>query len=136
MGLRMNFSPKINAKLVTGLLLCLVGGVAFAATGSAPANSIGEVAQNVQGSFSALAKLISSGAYIAGMLFVIFSLFKFKAHKDQPQQVPIGAPIALLFIGAALIFLPSIMKTAGSTAFGGSASTAGVSGISNISTTQ
>jgi hypothetical protein len=33
-------------------------------------------------------------------------------------QIPIGTPIALLFIGAALIFLPSLLKVAGETLFG------------------
>jgi len=37
-------------------------------------------------------------------------LQKFKAHKEQPTQVPISQPIALLFIAAALIFVPSVFK--------------------------
>jgi intracellular multiplication protein IcmD len=34
---------------------------------------------------------------------------KFKQHKDNPTQTPIGTPIALVFIAAALLFLPSIL---------------------------
>jgi intracellular multiplication protein IcmD len=120
--------------LVTGMILCVVSaGVAMAATGNAPAGSIGSVAETIQSSFGNLAKVLTAGAYVMGIGFVIASLFKFKAHKDNPTQVQIGAPIALLFIGAAMIFIPSVMKTGGATVFGSNASTGGVSGISTIS---
>ncbi|MFN7095985.1 MAG: DUF6750 family protein [Gammaproteobacteria bacterium] len=119
--------------LLTGMFLCVAAGAAMAASGNAPAGSIGSVAQNIQGSFSNLAKVLTGGAYVMGIGFVIASLFKFKAHKDNPTQVQIGTPIALLFIGAAMIFLPSVMKTGGATVFGTAASTGGVSGVSGIS---
>lgn len=121
--------------LITGMILCVVSaGVAMAAgTGGAPAGSIGSVAQIVQSSFSNVAKVMTAGAYVMGIGFVIASLFKFKAHKDNPTQVQIGTPIALLFIGAAMIFIPSVMKTGGATVFGSQASSAGVSGISGLS---
>ncbi len=54
---------------------------------------------------------------------------KFKQHKDNPTQIPIGTPIALIFIGAALLFLPSILSVTGNTMFGtGGGSTAGSAG--------
>jgi hypothetical protein len=37
---------------------------------------------------------------------------------DNPTQIPIGTPIALIFIAAALIFLPTIFNVAGGTIFG------------------
>lgn len=40
------------------------------------------------------------------------------ALKDKPTQIPVGTPIALLFIAAALLFLPSILGVAGETMFG------------------
>ena len=43
---------------------------------------------------------------------------KFKQHKDNPTQVPIGTPIALVSVEAALLFLPSILTVAGNTMFG------------------
>jgi len=46
------------------------------------------------------------------------AIAKFKQHKDNPTQIPIGTPIALLFIGAALLFLPTILQIAGGTIFG------------------
>lgn len=100
-----------------GVVLAQTGGSSGGA-GSAPQGSIGEVAENIQSSFGALAQVIVGGSYIGGFGFVLGSIFKFKAHKDNPTQIPIGTPIALLFIGAAMIFLPQIFTIAGTTMFG------------------
>ena len=52
--------------------------------------------------------------------------------KDNPTQIPISKPIALLFVAAALIFVPSVFKATGGTLFGDGASQAveGVEGFS------
>lgn len=92
--------------------------------------TIGSVATQVTTSFSALAKLITAASYVAGMGFALSAILKFKQHKDNPQQIPIGTPIALLFIAAGLIFLPTIFGVAGQTIFGSSATAGGVSGVS------
>jgi intracellular multiplication protein IcmD len=52
--------------------------------------------------------------------FSIGAIMKFKQHKDNPTQIPIGTPIALIFIAAALLFLPTILGIAGATMFGSS----------------
>jgi intracellular multiplication protein IcmD len=36
------------------------------------------------------------------------AILHFKQHKDGPTQIPIGTPISLEFIAAALLFLPTI----------------------------
>ena len=89
---------------------------------------LGGVADNVTGSMQSLAKLVSAMSYVLGMGFAVGAVFKFKAHKDNPTQIPVGTPIALIFIAAVLIFLPSIFDVAGSTLFKGSAQQAGVTG--------
>jgi intracellular multiplication protein IcmD len=71
---------------------------------------------------SNLAQLMTANSYVAGMAFAIGAIAKFKAHKDNPTQIPIGTPIALLFVAAALIFIPTIFSTAGSTLFGSTGS--------------
>lgn len=96
-------------------------------------DNLGKVASTITGSFGQLAKLITAGAYMAGIGFCMASMLKFKAHKDNPTQIPIGTPIALLFIGAALIFLPNIFKIAGYTIFGGTSGAGGVSGTTGLS---
>jgi intracellular multiplication protein IcmD len=117
-------------KVVLGLLAltCFVAGTAaFAAV-----SGIGSVATNVTTNFAAVAKLITAASYVAGMAFAVGAIIKFKAHKDNPTQIPIGTPIALLFVGAALIFMPSVFKVSGATLFGGSGTVAGPSGIASF----
>jgi intracellular multiplication protein IcmD len=53
---------------------------------------------------------------------------KFKQHKDNPTNIPIGTPIALVFIAAALLFLPSILEITGGTMFTSGGETAGPTG--------
>jgi len=93
----------------------------------ATGTTLGGVASTITASFTQVTKLITGGSYLAGIAFSIGAIMKFKMHKDNPQQVPIGTPIALLFIAAALLFLPSVLSVAGSTIFG-SATTAGPTG--------
>lgn len=82
------------------------------------AETIGAIATGVTESFAGLAKLITAGAFLAGIGFAMAAIFKFKAHKDNPQQIPIGTPIALLFVAAALMFLPLVYGSMGETIFG------------------
>ena len=120
---------KIVTRLIFAAVCFSVGSVVWAASTSA---GLGEVAHQVTGNLGNIARLITAGAYVAGMAFAVGAIVKFKAHKDNPTQVPIGMPIAMLFIGAALIFVPSVFKSAGGTMFGGSGKVAGVSGISSF----
>lgn len=116
-------------KVVLGALAltCLVLGTsAFAISG------IGSVAAQVTSNVANLAKLVTAASYVAGMAFAVGAIVKFKAHKDNPTQIPIGQPIALLFVGAALIFIPTVFKVSGSTLFGASGTVAGVSGITSF----
>ncbi len=92
--------------------------------------TIGGVASLITGSFVQLAKLITASSYLAGLGFAIGAILKFKQHKDNPTQIPVGTPIALLFISSALLFLPSILQITGNTLFGAQGGTiAGPSGI-------
>lgn len=84
------------------------------------------------GNISALAKLITAGSYVAGLGFALGAILKFKAHKDNPTQSSLSTPIALLFIAAALIFIPAIFQTSGATLFGSYAATAPVDGLASF----
>lgn len=109
------------------LALISVGLVIF--SGEAMSLTLGGMASSITKSFNSIAKLVTGGAYVAGMAFAVGAIVQFKAHKDNPTQVPVGKPIALVLIAAALIFLPSILDTTGNTMFGsGVASTAGPGG--------
>ena len=124
-------------KMATRFLLALVCfSMGTAALAAASGTGVGAIATQVTTNLGAIAKLITAGAYVAGMAFAVGAIVKFKAHKDNPTQVPIGMPIALLFIGAALIFVPSVFKSAGGTMFGSSGYVATVSGIQSFGATK
>ena len=91
--------------------------------------TLGDMAASMTKSFENLAKLITAGSYLAGLGFSIGAIMKFKQHKDNPTQIPIGTPIALVFIASALLFLPSILGVTGQTMFGEDGKVAGPSGI-------
>lgn len=122
---------KMKARLTINHLVGCLGSLAMLlVAGDALAGgsmTIGGMATQITGSFESLAKLITAGSYLAGLGFSIGAIMKFKQHKDNPTQIPIGTPIALVFIAAALLFLPSILKVAGQTMFGGG-ETAGPTG--------
>lgn len=100
----------------------------------ATADNLGKVAENLVGTFGSLTKLITAGSYLAGLGFAIGALLKFKQHKDNPTQITIGQPIALLFIAAALLFLPTILGVTGASLFSTGGTVSGPSGT--IFTTQ
>ncbi len=98
--------------------LSMLSGVALAAPDIDSSYTLGSVANQVTGSFRELGMLMIAGCYIGGFGLVCASMFKFKAHKDNPTQVPLGTPVALFSIGVLLAFLPAILSPAGVTIFG------------------
>jgi intracellular multiplication protein IcmD len=121
--------------LTGGAIFCLCFGIDVFAASSisyASGQGIGAVAGAVKGNLKNIASLITAGAYVAGMGFAVGAIVKFKAHKDNPTQVAISVPIAMLFIGAALLFAPSVFKTTGATLFGASGTQATISGVQSF----
>src|SRR5210317_611881 len=103
-------------------------GLLAASSAFADSATLGTLAANVTGSFQAIGELMTGVAYLAGLGFGISAVFKFKQHKDNPTQIPIGTPFALLAVSVVLIFLPSIYKPAGQTIFGGDQTGGGFTG--------
>ena len=92
--------------------------------------TLGTMASSITNSFKSITKMVTGGCYIAGLAFSVTAILQFKQHKDNPTQVTIGKPIALVFIAAALLFMPSILSVAGYTMFGSSGgSVAGSTGM-------
>ena len=116
-----------NKKSIVGSLLAF-GLLAVSGVAIADALTLGGMASQITSSFESVTKLITGTSYLAGLGFSIGAIMKFKQHKDNPTQIPIGTPIALIFIAAALLFLPSILDVAGETMFGSQGSVAGPTG--------
>ena len=111
------------------VLLSLLGTVAIMSMDqSMAATTIGGMATSVTKNFTAIGEMLIGLAYVAGIGFGISAIFKFKAHKDNPSQVPIGTPFALLGISVLLVFLPGLYAPAGKTIFGKDPTIGGASG--------
>ena len=114
-----NLLNKISANkgfAVAGLMLV---GSLFAVAHAAEDIGLGGIANNIKGNLGAVEQLIIALCYIGGIAFAGAAIMKFKQYKDNPQSGTLGQPIALIFIAAALVWLPQIIKTSGETVFGG-----------------
>lgn len=89
------------------------------------AATFSDMATNLSSQFTAIGQLMTGTAYIAGIGFGIAAIFKFKQHKDNPTQVPIGTPFAMLAISVLLVFLPGLYKPAAKSIYGTTANIGG-----------
>jgi intracellular multiplication protein IcmD len=112
------------AVLAVTALVSLFSVGAFAET-----KTLGDMADNLTKVFPSFVKLVVAISYIAGIGFAAAGIMKFKQHKDNPTQVPLGGPIAMIFIAAALIYLPTIIQSTGATVFGGDGKTGSAVGV-------
>ena len=106
---------KKIVKVVAVLALCFTGLYAASALG---AEGLSGLSDRVGEGFKSIGKIMMATAYVSGFGLTIAAIFKFKQHKDNPQQVPMGTPITMLLVGIALIFLPNFIKPAGESIFG------------------
>lgn len=126
---------KLKNKTLVSFLVIIIGLLAMPlamAELKEDTLTLGGVANEIIQSFSNVAKFITASFYLLGTGFIGSAIFKFRAHKDNPTQIPVGTPIALTFIGAAFLYTPSLFGTAGMTMFGSDADAAGVSGTSTF----
>lgn len=112
------------------IFICCYAGSVFADQ----AKDITGVATAITGNFQAIGKLMVAISYLSGFGFTIASIFKFKQHKDNPTQVPMGTPLALLVVGIILVFIPALIKIGGGTAGFGEESAGGFKGggVTNV----
>src|SRR5689334_15359289 len=106
-------STLIALLLVFGTLSLLFAPNTYADAGKGLAG----VATNILTGLENIGAAIFAAAYVAGAGFALGAMMKFKQHKDNPTQIPIGTPLALLFIAVALLFLPSLLKVSSESLF-------------------
>ena len=114
------------AMILGGIASMVTARLVFAASGVEA--GIAGVAQTATSNLLSVAQLVTAGSYLGGMGIGVVAIVKFKAHKENSTQVPISQPIALLFISAALLFIPSVFSSAGHTLFV-SGQQAGIGGV-------
>lgn len=105
-------SRSLKIVLVFGLILFNI--TAFA---NESALNLGTVANYTVNSVEGVAGLITAICYIAGICLACIGMLKFKAHKDMPTQNPLSSALVLIFVGAALIWLPKTLEAIKGTLF-------------------
>lgn len=110
MKVRVQQSEKRNKWLKMGLHFFAAAACFYTAYAFAEVTDIGGAADKLVGSFASVGSLMVAAAYLGGFGFVIAGIFKFKQAKDSHGQIPFSTPIAIVVVGAALIFLPSLIK--------------------------
>ncbi|WP_394155910.1 hypothetical protein [Loktanella salsilacus] len=114
---------------VSNLSLTAFTMLAVSSMPAAAAPTAGEAATNLIGNFTGIAKLLISGAFLAGAFFVVAGIFKIKAAADtQGQQVKYSEGLWRILIGAALCLSPWVISVAMASITGDSAPTLAPSG--------
>jgi len=80
-------------------------------------SSLGGLAQNILGPFSAMGKIMMAVCIVGGVGFILGSVVQYKAHRENPTQVRISTPLLLLILGIALVSLPFLGKYSSSSLF-------------------
>lgn len=107
---------KLKKYLFPATILLLCCSTVFAADNAG--QSLYTISSRVQSNILSVVKLLIVISYCAGVGFAMAGVLQFKAHKDNPQQVPLSKPMVYICVAAFLLFLPSVMGTAGTTIFG------------------
>ena len=81
------------------------------------AQSLSQIASNVEGSLSSVARLLEDISLVAGIGFIMASFFKLYQHKNNPTQIPISNGLTMLGIGALTLF-PALIPTAATSIIG------------------
>ena len=118
----------IHSKVMLTMTSLTCVAVACVATDAIAGETLGTMASTMTSTFDSVGKLVTAASYIGGLASSITAILQFKQHKDNPSQTPIGKPIGLVFIGAALLFLPTIFNVVGNTLFKSGGTTAGAGG--------
>ena len=117
----------VNSKKVVNTL----GVLALAAMATdvfAAGNSLASMAQNITQQVNAIVSLLSVTAYVSGVGFAMTGVLQFKVHKENPQQTPLSKPVVMMLVATCLLFLPTILGTAGASLFGENATSSAAAG--------
>lgn len=115
---------KRNVVITTVVALVAFAPAVLLAAGA----DITSIATTVTTQATAIAKLLSVTAYVAGVGFALAGVLQFKTHKENPQQTPLSKPVVMIVVAACLLFLPTILTIAGASLFGTGATSSAPAG--------
>lgn len=101
------------------------------ASGTNDDKSLGDLADIMIGNLDPIVRLLSGLSYVIGIGFALVALLKFKQHKDNPQQTPLSNPVLMIFIAAAMIWLPQTFGAVATSVFGTTDGATGSGGFTN-----
>lgn len=101
--------------IAVGATLACVAVPAFA-----QGQNIGDSANNLFNQFSGIANVLTGGSFLAGIGLGGAAALKFKAHSENPQQVPLKHPLGYAAAASLCIGLPAFLNMGAGTFFGGS----------------
>lgn len=83
----------------------------------------GDIADLVGDQFGSFADLIGIVAFVAGIVIVLMGLIKFRQHTQNSQDpnAKLSSAFTMLFIGGAMVALPTVAGVGIASLFGGSA---------------
>ena len=104
----------MGIKVLKRVFLVIISTAAYAST-------VNDLADNIITQLLSGRDMILSLSFVAGLGFMVAAFFKFKQHKDNPTQVPIGNPLTYLLIGVLLLYVGALRSPLGETIFGSDA---------------
>ena len=115
--------PRIKFNLPSLVMLAFVLSMfAFPAF----AQNAGDAAEHVTTQIGAMGKLALAAMFLAGMGVAAGAAFKFKAHSENAQQVPLKIPLFWAIVAAILIAIPTFLAVGQASLFGDNAASAEV----------
>lgn len=90
-------------------------------------NDAAGVAKRVKGQFGAFADLIGAGAFLCGIGFVVFGIFRLYTHSKNPNDPSgkLSTAVILIVAGGAMIAVPTVAGVGVTSLFGEGAKTVG-----------
>ena len=95
------------------IILLLLSSVCYAKVLAA-----GAVLKHMTLAFKSIVQFILGICFLCGIGFGVTSIFKFKQHKDNPQQNTIGTALTILSLSVALVYISGFYKPLGKMMFG------------------
>ena len=90
---------------------------------------LGDVAGGIKTQLANVGDMIGAIAFLIGIILVILSLMKFKAHSENDPQAKMSTAVVMLLVGASMIALPTLAGVGITSIFGDSTTN------TNLSTT-
>lgn len=101
-------SKKMSRKLLmvqAGVIVSMMAGMK-----DAKANNFSDIAENIADSIAALPGLLTSIAYLFGLLLGVLGVLKVKDHVENPGQTPLKDGAIRMASGGALFALPIVYE--------------------------